>query len=112
MLGIKWEGGESSVGAADGAAKARDFRWKPEERGRWSNDGIDGFNGVPWEPYPGAGGGFEIKSKARLPVDSERITVNFKGKDEYSPRRTRKASKSARLPAEGRPEGRLRYLPD
>ena len=42
---------------------------------------------------PGAGGGFEIKSKDRLPVDSERITINIEGKDERVPRRVRIAKK-------------------
>jgi hypothetical protein len=50
-LGIKLESGESSLGTADGVMKARDLRRKPKEAGRWSNNGIDGFNGVPWEPY-------------------------------------------------------------
>ncbi len=79
--GIKLEGGESIAGVADGVAKARDFRRKPEDGGRWSNGGIDGFKGVPWERYPGAGGGFEINSKVRLPTDSERIIL-IAGKDE------------------------------
>ncbi len=54
-----------------------------------SNNGIEGFNGSPWEPYPGAGGGLEIGSKVRLPVDSERININIEGRDEYAPRRMR-----------------------
>ncbi len=62
-LGIKLESGESIIGTANGVVKARDFKRKPEEGGRWSNDGIDGFKGAPLEPYPGAGGGFEIESR-------------------------------------------------
>ncbi len=46
-LGAKCESGESIVGAADGVGKARDFRRKPEEGGRWINDGIDGLNCEP-----------------------------------------------------------------
>ncbi len=59
------ESGQSIIGTADGMVKARDFR-KPEEGERWSDDGTGGFDGVPWEPYPRAGGGFKIKSKVRL----------------------------------------------
>jgi hypothetical protein len=88
-LWIKLEGGEPIIGTADGVVKARDFRRKPGEGGRCSNDGIEGFNGVPWEPHPGAGGGSEIKSKVRLPAINERITVISEGKDEYAPRRMR-----------------------
>ncbi len=62
-LGTKPESGESTIGTADGVVKARDCRRNPEEGGSWSNDGIDGFNGVPWLPYPGAGGEFEMKSR-------------------------------------------------
>jgi hypothetical protein len=58
--GMKPENGESIVGTADGVIKARDFRSKPEDGGPWSNDEIDLFNGVPWEPDPRSGGGFEI----------------------------------------------------
>ncbi len=46
-LGIEMESGESIIGTARGVVKARNFRRKPEEGGRWSNDCIDGFNGVP-----------------------------------------------------------------
>ncbi len=63
--GIKLERGESIVRAASGVAKARDFKMKPEEGVRWGNDGFDGFKGVPWELYPGAGGGFEITFEGR-----------------------------------------------
>ena len=93
MVGIKLESGESIIGTTSGVVTARDFGRKPEERGRGSDDGVDGFKGVPWEPYPGAGTGFEIKSKVRLPVVSERITINIEGKDEHVPRRMRIASK-------------------
>ncbi len=41
------------------------------------------------ESHPGAGGGFEIKSKVRLGANTERITINIEGKDEYVPRRLR-----------------------
>ncbi len=51
-LRIKLESGESITGTAEGVVKARDFRGKPENGGRWGNDGLDGFKGVPWEPYP------------------------------------------------------------
>ena len=42
---------------------------------------------MPWESYPRAGGGFKIKSRVRLPIDSERITINIEGKGERAPRR-------------------------
>ncbi len=45
-LEIHLDNGESIVGTAGGFAKARDCRRKPEECGRWINDGIDGFNGA------------------------------------------------------------------
>ncbi len=73
------ESGESIIGTADGVAEARDFIRKPEEGGRCSNDEIDGLNGVPSAPYPGAGGGYEIKSKDSLPAHNERSTVDLEG---------------------------------
>ncbi len=51
------------------------------------------FNGLPWGPNPGAGGGLQIKSKVRLPADNETITINIEGKDEHVPRRMRIAKK-------------------
>ncbi len=45
------------------------------------------------QPYPGAGGGFEIQSKVRLPVYHERITINIDGKDGCVPRRLRTTKK-------------------
>jgi hypothetical protein len=44
---------------------------------------------VPWEPYPGAGGGYEIKSKVRLPTESGELTKIVKGKGAFVPRRLR-----------------------
>ncbi len=88
-LGIKFESGELIIGAADGVVKARDLRRKAEEGGRWCNDGGDGFNGASWGPRPGAGGGYQTKSKVRLPEDSERITVSIEGEGDYAPRRMR-----------------------
>ncbi len=87
------ESRESVIGSAEGVARDRGFRSEPEEGGRWSNDIIDGFNGAPWEPYPGAGGGLAIESRVRLPVDNEKITFNIEGKDEHAPRRVRIARK-------------------
>ena len=83
------EGGESLIGAESGVVKARDFRRKPENGARWSTEDFDKFVGTPWEPYPGAGGGFEIKSKVRLPTETERIMETIKGKEDYAPRRLR-----------------------
>ena len=60
-LGIKAESGESSIGTGEGV--------KPENGGRWDKEDFDKFRGAPWEPYPGAGGEFELKSKVRLPAD-------------------------------------------
>ncbi len=93
-LGIKLESGESIIGTACRVVKARDFRRKPGEGGRWSNDGVDGFNGVPGEPYPGAAGGFEMKSRVRLPISNEKIIKIFEGKAEYAPRRMRITKKA------------------
>ena len=45
-LGIKLEGGESIIGTTGGVVQARNCIRKPEEGGRWSNDVIDGLNGV------------------------------------------------------------------
>ena len=57
-LGIRVESGESIIGTSEGVVKARDFRRTPENGGRWCKEGFDSFVGLPWEPYPGAGGGF------------------------------------------------------
>ena len=51
---IMLESGESIIGTAEGVVKARDLWRKSENGGRWGNDGLDGFKGVPWQPYPGA----------------------------------------------------------
>ncbi len=88
-LGIKLESGKSIIGAAEGVVEAVDFRREPEEGWRWSSEGIDGFKGLPWEPYQGAGGGFEINLKVGLPADNETITINIEGRGEYAPRRMR-----------------------
>ena len=69
--------------------KARDFRRKPEHGGRWNAQDFDKFVGVHWEPYPGMKGGFELKSKVRLPADSEEFTKTAKGDDDCVPRRLR-----------------------
>ncbi len=62
-MGIKLESGESIIGKPEGVVRVRGFRMKRENGGRWRSDGIDGFKGVPWEPYPEAGGGYGIKLK-------------------------------------------------
>ena len=58
------ESGESLIGTDDGVVKARDFRRKAENGGRWSVAEFDKFVGVPWEPYPGAKRGFELSKGA------------------------------------------------
>ncbi len=68
-LGVTLESGEFIIGTPDGVAQARDFRRNPEKGEGRINDGADGFKGAPWEPYPGAGGGHETKSKVRLPTE-------------------------------------------
>ncbi len=88
-MGVRLESGESIIGTPEGVVKARDFRRRRENGGRWRNDGIDGFKGAPWEPYPGAGGGSEIKSKVRLPTESGELTKIVKGKEGVVPRRLR-----------------------
>jgi hypothetical protein len=59
-LGVRMESGESLIGTDGGVVKARDFRRKAENGGRWSVAEFDKFVGFPWEPYPGAKGGFEL----------------------------------------------------
>ena len=59
-LGLRMESGESLIRTNEGVVKARDFRRKAENGGRWSVADFDKFVGVPWEPYPGANGGFEL----------------------------------------------------
>ncbi len=54
-----------------------------------SSDGIDGFKGVPWEPYPGGGGGYEIKSKVRLPIQQGELTKIVEAREDFVPRRLR-----------------------
>ena len=68
-LGVRMESGESLIGTTEGVVKARDFRRKAENGGRWSTADFDKFVGVPGEPYPGAKGGFELRSKVRLPAE-------------------------------------------
>ena len=68
------ESGESLTGTDEGAAPARDFRRKAERGGRWSVTDFDKFVGVPWGPYPGAKGGFELRSKVRLPAERAEFT--------------------------------------
>ncbi len=48
---------------------------------------IDGFKGAPWEPYPGAGGGYEIKSKVRLPTEPSELTKIVRVREDFVPRR-------------------------
>jgi hypothetical protein len=86
-LGIKAESGESLIGTGERVAKAKGFRKKPENGGRWNKEDFDKFRGVPWELYPGAGGGFEVKSKMRLPADPAEFTATGKGESELTRRR-------------------------
>jgi hypothetical protein len=67
--------------------KERDFRRKPENGGRWRVEDFDKFVAVPWEPYPGAKGGYELRPKVRLPADPSEITGAVKGRDEFARRR-------------------------
>ncbi len=48
---------------------------------------FDKFVGVRWEPYAGTKGGFELRSKVRLPVDPAELTETAKGKIEFTRRR-------------------------
>ena len=50
---------------------------------------FDKFVGVPWEPYPGAKGGFELKSKVRLPTEHAEFTETVTGKSDFVRRRFR-----------------------
>ncbi len=45
------------------------------------------FVGMPWEPCPEAKGGFELRSKVRLPADQEDFTEIVKGKGGFKRRR-------------------------
>ncbi len=56
---------------------------------RWSTKDFDKLAGVVWEPYLGAKGGFELRSKTRLPTKTEKFTRSEKGKDDYAPTRMR-----------------------
>ena len=77
------------IGTSEGVVKARDFRRKAENGGRWSVADFDKFVGVPWEPYPGAKGGFELRSKVRLPAEQADVTETVKGKSHFTRRRFR-----------------------
>jgi hypothetical protein len=88
-LGVRMESGESLIGTDGGVVKARDFRRKAENGGRWSVTEFDKFVGVPWEPYPGAKGGFELKSKVRLPTEHAELTETVTGKSDFVRRRFR-----------------------
>jgi hypothetical protein len=85
-LGLRMESGESLIGTNEGVVKARDFRRKAENGGRWSVVHFDKFVGVPWEPYPGAKGGFELRSTVRLPAEGAEFTETVKGKSDYTRR--------------------------
>ena len=50
---------------------------------------FDKFVGVPWEPYPGAKGGFELRSKVRLPTEYAEFTETVTGKSDFVRRRFR-----------------------
>ncbi len=68
------------IGTSDRVAKAREFRREPEKGGRWSKEDVDKFIGVPWKPYPGAGAGYEVRSKVRLPTDPAEFTEIVKSR--------------------------------
>ena len=67
------ESGESLIGTNERVVKARDFRRKAEKGGRWSVVDFDKFVGVPWEPYPGAKGGFELRVKSATTSRTSRV---------------------------------------
>ncbi len=73
--------GESTFATDQGFARARVFKRKPENGGRWSKDDFDKFVGAPWEPDPGAEGGCELRSKVRLATEPVEFTglVNGQG---------------------------------
>merc|ERR1712240_708375 len=81
------EGGESVIGTSEGVVKARDFRRKSDENERWNAERFNKFVGVPWEPVPGRSGDIEIKSKVRLPNETDELTKPVRGRDEWAPRR-------------------------
>ncbi len=75
------ESGESLIGTNEGVVKARDFIRQAENGGRWSVADFDKFVGVPWEPYPGAKGGYELRSKVRLPAERAEFTKRRAGQE-------------------------------
>ncbi len=64
-------------------AKSRDFRRKPETGGGWSTEDFHKFFGAYRVLYPRAKGGYELRSKVRLPVDPSEIAKTVKGKDDF-----------------------------
>ncbi len=84
-----WASGESILGTEEGEVNARDFRRKPENGGRWSVEDFDKFKGVPWEPGPGAEGGYELKSKVKLPTEPSEVTRGVQGTEDFAPSRLR-----------------------
>ncbi len=88
-MGNRMESGESFLGTDEEVVKARDVIRKAEYGGRWSVADFDKFVSVPWEPYPGAKQGFELRSKVRLPVERAEFTETVKGKSDYTRRRFR-----------------------
>jgi hypothetical protein len=60
-----------------------------ESGGGWSIADFDRFVGLPWEPYPGARGRLELRSKVRLPAGEAELTDIVKGKSALARRRFR-----------------------
>jgi hypothetical protein len=83
------DSGESLIGTDEGVVRARDFRRKAENGGRWSVADFDKFVDVPWEPYPGMKRGCELRSKVRLPTERAEFTEIVKGRSDYTRRRFR-----------------------
>ncbi len=52
---------------------------------------------LPWEPYPGAKGGFELISKFRLPVERAEFAEIVKDKIEFTRRKSRIRKRTWRL---------------
>ncbi len=72
------------MGTDEGVVKARDFRRKAENGGRWSATDFDTFVGVPWEPCPEAKEGLELRSKIRLPAERAEFTEIVQGKSDLT----------------------------
>ena len=79
-LGAINESSETIIGTDQGVVKSRDFRRKSIYADRWNKDRFDSIKGTPWEPSPGRGGDYQIKSRIFLP-DTGPISDPARGRE-------------------------------